>query len=102
MNDDWVLGACGCWSVVSWGEKMVMTLALRLIFPHTTLDLVLNRNGPKVVLAGKLCTFTSYLPPESTKELVQKFLVLVQKKDMDFLHERSANKLSNSALGNST
>ncbi len=25
-----------------------------------------NRNGPKVVLAGKLCTFTSYLPPEST------------------------------------
>jgi hypothetical protein len=26
----------------------------------------LNRNGPKVVLAGKLCTFTSYLPPEST------------------------------------
>ena len=41
-NDDWVLGACGCWSVVSWGEKMVMTLALRLIFPHTTLELVLN------------------------------------------------------------
>jgi hypothetical protein len=25
-----------------------------------------NSNGPKVVLAGKLCTFTSYLPPEST------------------------------------
>ena len=24
------------------------------------------RNGHKVVLAGKLCTFTSYLPPEST------------------------------------
>ena len=43
MNDDWVLGACGCWSVVSWGEKMVMTLALRL-FPHTTLELVLHCN----------------------------------------------------------
>jgi hypothetical protein len=26
----------------------------------------INRNGPKVVLAGKLCTFTFYLPPEST------------------------------------
>jgi hypothetical protein len=34
-NDDWVLGACGCWSVVSWGEKMVMTLALTsFLTPH--------------------------------------------------------------------
>jgi hypothetical protein len=31
-----------CSSVDSWGEKMVMTLALRLIFPHTTLELVLS------------------------------------------------------------
>ena len=37
-----MLGARGCLSVVSWGEKMVMRLALRLIFPHTTLELVLN------------------------------------------------------------
>jgi hypothetical protein len=29
-------------SGLSWGEKMVMMLALRLIFPDTTLKLVLN------------------------------------------------------------
>jgi hypothetical protein len=28
--------------LVRWGEKMVMTLALRLLFPHTTLESVLN------------------------------------------------------------
>jgi hypothetical protein len=37
-----VLGAGGRWSVVSWGEKTVLTLALRFIFRHTTLKLVLN------------------------------------------------------------
>jgi hypothetical protein len=37
-----VLGAGGYWSVVKWGGKMVLTLALRLIFPCITLELVLN------------------------------------------------------------
>ena len=42
MNDDWVMGIGDRWSVVRWGEKMVLALALRLLFPHTTLKLVLN------------------------------------------------------------
>jgi hypothetical protein len=37
-----VLGAGGRWSAVRWGEKMMLVLALRLLFPHTTLELVLN------------------------------------------------------------
>jgi hypothetical protein len=60
-----------------------------------------NRNGVKVVLCV-IMYFYFLLTPRVYVGSSTKFLVLLQKKGMDFLHERSANKISNSALGVST